>query len=196
MDVFIIFLVVLLLVWFLYLGPKAQEARVERERIAAADRERRAAEVASLRVERDGVLKSIRLDAPGFILDARIDFEREYRNSGGEGSFGQEMSPLVCFGYRVGKTNGRTEAERHQILKYAIAADLDVTLKFLPATYRSEWGEPLSRTRLNRIYQHLNNLADLRDGRRNYEIAVSQWRADARWFHMQQLPLVEKFGAI
>ena len=59
-------------------------------------------EAESLRVERDGVLKAIRIDAPGFILDARLDFEREYQNSGGDGSFGQEMSPLVCFGYRVG----------------------------------------------------------------------------------------------
>ena len=196
METIILIVLVLLALWFFYWGPQAEVVRAERERKALAERERRAAEAEILRVERDGVLKAIRIDAPGFILDARLDFEREYRNSGGEGSFGQEMSPLVCFGYRVGKTNGRTEAERHQILKYAIAADLDVTLKFLPATYISEWGQPLSRTRLNRIYNHLNNLADLRDGRRNYEIAVSHWRADARWFQMQQLPLVEKFGAI
>jgi len=26
------------------------------------------------------------------------------------------MSPLVCFGYRVGVTNGRPEHERHAIL--------------------------------------------------------------------------------
>ena len=141
MDVFIIFLVVLLVLWLLYWGAKAQEARAERERIAVAERERRAAEAESLRVEREGVLKVIRIDAPGFILDARLDFRRKYRNSGGDGSFGQEMSHLVCFGYRSGKNNCRTEAELHQILKYAIADDLDVTLKFLPATYRREWHE-------------------------------------------------------
>ena len=33
------------------------------------------------------------------------------------------------------KTNGHTEAERRQILKYDIVANLDVTLKFLPATH-------------------------------------------------------------
>ena len=74
MDVFIIFLVVLLVLWFLYLGPKAQEARAERERIAAADRERRAAEAERLRVERDGVLKAIRLDAPWLYIGCAYRF--------------------------------------------------------------------------------------------------------------------------
>ena len=129
-------------------------------------------------------------------MKARLEFEREYRSKGGEGMFGQEMSPLVCFGYRVGKTSGRTESERRTILKYAIAADYDTTLPFLPAAYRNDWGGPLSVTRFNRIYQHLNNMADLRDGRRNFEAAVSHWRADASWFHSQQRPRVEKYSAI
>ena len=110
--------------------------------------------------------------------------------------FGQEMSPLVCFGYRVGKTAGRTESERRTILEYAIAADYDMTLPFLPAAYRNDWGGPLSVRRFDRIYQHLNNMADLRDGRRNLEAAVSHWRADASWFHSQQRPRVEKYRAI
>ena len=110
--------------------------------------------------------------------------------------FGQEMSPLVCFGYRVGKTKGRTEVERRAILEYAVAADYDTTLSFLPASYRNDWGGPLSVARFNRIYQHLSNMADLRDNRRNFEVAVSHWRADASWFNMQQRPRVEKYRAI
>lgn len=110
--------------------------------------------------------------------------------------FGQEMSPLVCFGYRVGKTAGRTESERHTILEYAIAADYDTTLPFLPAAYRNDLGAPLSVRRFDRIYQHLNNMADLRDGCRSFEVAASHWCADASWFHSQQRPRVEKYRAI
>lgn len=194
--VILLVLAALLLLWFLVLGPKAKEARAERQRREAEERARREAERQRLRGERDDLLRSIRSKAPDFILKARLEFEREYRSSGGEGMFGQEMSPLVCFGYRVGKTNGRTETERRAILEYAVAADYDVTLPFLPASYREDWGSPLSVTRFNRIYQHLNNMADLRDGRRNLEVAVSHWRADASWFQMQQRPRVEKFRGL
>lgn len=168
-------------------------ARLERERRDAEDRARRDSDRTRLQAERDNLLKSIRAGAPDFILRARIDFEREYRSSGGEGMFGQEMSPLVCFGYRVGKTNGRTETERRAILEYAVASDFDATLPFLPASYRNDWGKALSIMRFNRIYQHLNNMADLRDGRPSYAVAVSHWRADASWFQMQQGPRVVKY---
>ena len=189
----LLLLVAILLLWMLVWGPKAKAAREERERLAAEARARREAELAKLKAERDDLLKSIRTRAPDFILNARLDFEREYRASGGDGVFGQEMSPLVCFGYRVGKTNGRSETERRAILDYAIAADLDATLPFLPKNYRLEWGGPLSAARFNRILHHLNNMADLRDGRRNFDVAVSHWRNDASWFQRQQRPLVEKY---
>ena len=196
-SVLILFLLVALaLLWFLVWGPQAKEARAERERREAEDRARREAERSRLKAEREALLKSIRTGAPDFILKARLEFEREYRSKGGEGMFGQEMSPLVCFGYRVGKTAGRTESERRTILEYAIAADYNTTLPFLPAAYRNDWGGPLSVTRFNRIYQHLNNMADLRDGRRNFEAAVSHWRADASWFQSQQRLRVEKYRAI
>lgn len=191
----LLLLLVALIIWF-FLGPKAREARAERERRAAEEAERRAAELSRLKGDREDLLKKIRGKAPDFILRARIEFEREYRAGGGEGSFGQEMSPLVCFGYRVGKTNGRTETERHAILEYAMAADLDATLPFLPTHYRNEWGTPLSFTRFNRIYSHLGNMADLRDGRQNFETAVSHWRADAAWFHAHQRSLAERFRGI
>ncbi len=186
----------LLLLWLLVLGPKAKDARAERQRREAEERARREAERQRLRGERDDLLRSIRSKAPDFILRARLEFEREYRSSGGEGMFGQEMSPLVYFGYRVGKTNGRTETERRAIIEYAVAADYDVTLPFLPTSYRQDWGSPLSVTRFKRIYQHLNNMADLRDDRRNFEVTVSHRRADASWFQVQQHPGVEKFRGL
>lgn len=174
----------------------AATARNERERRAAEQKAQVDAARASLKAERDDLLLSIRSGAPDFILSARLDFEREYRAKGGEGMFGQEMSPLVCFGYRVGKTNGRTQSERQSILKYAIAADLDVTLPFLPSDYRREWGGPLSKTRYSRIFHHLTNMADLREGRSNFDVAVAHWRADAMWFQNQQRALVEKYLAV
>lgn len=192
----ILLLLAVLVFWFVFLGPRAREARAEREKRAAEEAARRAAELARLKGEREELLKKIRRAAPDFILRARLEFEREFRARGGAGFFGQEMSPLVCFGYRVGQTNGRTEAERHAILEYAVAADLDATLPFLPAQYRMEWGAPLSIKRFNRIYSHLQNMADLRDGRRNFDTAVSHWRADAQWFHAHQHHLVESFRVL
>lgn len=175
---------------------QATQMRAERERREAAERARQEAERSKLQAERDSFLRSTRMAAPDFILNARLDFEREYRASGGEAMFGQEMSPLVCFGYRVGKTNGRSETERRAILAYAIVADLDVTLPFLPVAYRREWGGPLSATRFNRVLHHLDNMADLREGRRSFEVAVSHWRADASWFRAQQRPVMEKYRGI
>lgn len=182
--------------WILVIGPKAKETRAERQRLDAEERARREAERARLRGERDEFLRTIRSRAPDFILRARLDFEREYRSSGGESVFGQKMSPLVCFGYRVGVTNGRTETERRAILEYAVAADHAATLPFLPASYRGDWGSPLSVAWFDRIYQHLNNIADLRDGRRNFEVAVSHWRADVSWFHLQPRLRVERYRGL
>ena len=196
-SILILFLLVALaLLWFFVWGPQATEARAAKERRDAEERAGREAERAKLLDERENLLRSIRTGAPDFILKARLEFQREYHSKGGEGMFGQEMSPLVCFGYRVGKTKGRTEVERRAILEYAVAADYDTTLPFLPPSYRNDWGGPLSVARFNRIYQHLSNMADLRDNRRNFEVAVSHWRADASWFNMQQRPRVEKYRAI
>ena len=193
---FLLVVLVVILLWLLVWGPQAREARIEREKRAAEEAARRAEELAKLEAERNNLLKHIQKTVPDFILSARLEFERQYKAGGGEGQFGQEMSPLLCFGYRVGKTNGRIERERHSILKYAMAADLNAMLPFLPASYRADWGDPLTIARFSRVYQHINNMADLREGRRNFEVAVSHWRADAAWLRTQQLPLVQKFNAI
>lgn len=186
-------LAALLLLWVFLWGPRAKAAREERERLAAEARAQREAQLAKLKAEREELMRAIRLRAPGFILDARREFEREYRARGGDGMFGHEMSPLVCFGYRVGITNGRSESDRRAILGYAFAADFDATLSFLPASYLEEWGAPLSGSRFKRIVQHLHNMADTRVGRRNHEVAVSHWRADMSWFQGEQRPIVEKY---
>ena len=96
----------------------------------------------------------------------------------------------------MGTTSGRTEIERQAILKYAIVADLDSMLSFLPPSYRNEWGRPLSVKRFNRICNHLKNMAALNDGRRNFQVAVSDWRNDANWFKTDHKELVYKYRMI
>ena len=168
-----------------------KRARADRERLAEEERPRTDRE--RLEDERDELLRSRRVAAPGFILREAFDFEREYRSTGGDGFFGQEMSPLACFGYRVGTIRGRNNSERQAILKYAIVANFDSMLSFLPADYLSDWGSPLSLNRFNRIYHHLTSMADLRDGRCGYENAISDWRNDANWFKTDHKELVDRF---
>ena len=206
-ELIIIILVILFLLWVFVWEPQAKivreakekenaKIRAEKERRQAEELARNAIEIEKLTAEKSDLLKSIRSNVPGFILAARLEFEREYRAGKGVTSFGHEMSPLVCFGYRVGKTKGRTQVERRLILKHSIAADLDLSLAFLPKQYRNEWGGPLTITRFNRIYQHLLSMADLRDNRRNFEVAVQHWREDAAWFHKEHAKLVEKMKHI
>jgi len=106
-------------------------AREEREQLAAKARTRREAQLAKPKAEREELMRAIRSRAPGFILDAHREFEREYRARGGAGMLGHETSSLVCFGCRVGMLT----ADRSAILGYAFAADFDATLSFLPASY-------------------------------------------------------------
>ena len=194
--IIVFLLVALFLIWFFVWEPQAREARAERKRLAEEERVRLEAKREKLKSERDDLLRSERLGAPGFIIRESLDFEREYRSTGGDGFFGQEMSPLACFGYRVGITRGRNNSERQAILKYAIVANFDSMLSFLPADYLSDWGSPLSLNRFNRIYHHLTSMADLRDGRRGYENAISDWRNDANWFKTDHKELVDRFRMV
>lgn len=175
-------LIAALIFWLTVLRPKAIAAEAAR-----AEARRR------LRAERDELVKRIRSEVPGFILRARNDFEQEYRSKGSVTFFGQEMSPLLCFGYRVGKAKGRSEADRRAILTYCLAVDFDATLNFLPAAYLAEWGAPMSVQRFNRIYNHLTSRADIQDGRENHALAVQQWRDDASWFHDTKIADVQRF---
>jgi len=78
-SILILFLLLALaLLWFFVWGPQAKEARAEKARRDAEECARRAAERAKLLAEREDLLKSIRGAAPDFILNARLEFEREY----------------------------------------------------------------------------------------------------------------------
>jgi hypothetical protein len=201
--IIILLIIMGIVLWIVFLSPKAREKRVERLRLEAEERERqlrleadlrakREAEKKRLKKERDDYIKSVRINQPNFILQARIEFERAYKSSGGSTSFfGQEKSPLACFGYVVGKTKGRKPAERKQIIEYTLCAEIP---DFFPTSYSSEWGTPLSATRFNKIHSHITSMADLRSNRPNFEVAVSDWRADAAWMHKDLEYRVRSYG--
>lgn len=201
--IIILLIIVGIVLWIVFLNPQAQEKRAERLRIDAEERERRLKleaelkekremERKRLKKEREDYIKSVRKNQPNFILQARIEFERAYKASGGSTSFfGQEMSPLACFGYVVGKTKGRKPAERKQIIEYTLCAEIP---DFFPKSYSMEWGTPLSSTRFNKIYSHITSLADLRSNRRNFDVAVSDWRNDASWMQQNLAKRVSSYG--
>jgi len=131
--------------------------------------------------QQDEYLDELKKNKPGYILQAQIEFEREYRAAGGSSSFfGQEKSPLACYGYAVGKINGRPVSERRAIIEFTLSAELP---SIFPDSYRRDWGAPMSAHRMNKIINHLSSLADLRSGRKNFEVAVQHWRDDASWTH-------------
>ena len=201
--IIILLIIMGIVLWIVFLSPKAREKRVERLGLEAEERERqlrleadlrakREAEKKRLKKERDDYIKSVRINQPNFILQARIEFERAYKSSGGSTSFfGQEKSPLACFGYVVGKTKGRKPAERKQIIEYTLCAEIP---DFFPTSYSSEWGTPLSATRFNKIHSHITSMADLRSNRPNFEVAVSDWRADASWMHKDLANRLRSYG--
>lgn len=178
----VLVLIAALIFWLTVLRPKAIAA--EAQRVEARKQ---------LGAEREKLVQTILCEVPGFVLNARSDFETEYRSKGGASFFGEEMSPLRCFGYRVGKTNGRSVTDRRAILTYCLAVDFYATLTFLPSTYLADWGAPMTIKRFNRIYQHLISRADIQDGRKTLALAVQQWRDDASWFYDAKIEDVQKF---
>jgi hypothetical protein len=94
---------------------------------------------------------------------------------------GEELSPLSYLGYRVGKTNGLRPDARRKRLKICFAIEMP---SLLPSKYR-RWGRPVTYQRYASIFNHLLMLANQRRGRPNYEFAVSDWEADAKWMESE-----------
>ena len=120
-------------------------AREEREQLAAKARTRREAQLAKPKAEREELMRAIRSRAPGFILDAHREFEREYRARGGAGMLGHETSSLVCFGCRVGMLT----ADRKAIGGRSLATRSPQTLTrhclfSPPRTSKYEEGRPVA----------------------------------------------------
>jgi flagellar biosynthesis GTPase FlhF len=215
----LVIIFIALLIWLFVIKPKAEESRIEWERQRAKarveqekkdeearikrERQRAKARAEQERQEEEARIKRERLKRAVEEREKKItkqndqlEFEREFKSQTYQSFFGQDMSPLTCFGYRVGKTNGRPENERQAILRYAIVADLDISLPFLPIEYRQEWGSPLSETRVSRICNHLKAMADLRSTRSNFEFAIAQWRKDAVWVQAEHRSIMHQFKSV
>tara|TARA_B110000977_G_scaffold67871_1_gene92134 strand:+ start:31 stop:879 length:849 start_codon:yes stop_codon:yes gene_type:complete len=137
-------------------------------------------------------LNKIRINKPGYILKAQIEFEREYKSTKNLSDFfGVDRSPLSCFGYVVGKTKGRSAKDRKDILEYSLCAKIP---DYFPKNYINDWGDPFTLKRFNKIISHLTALADLRENRKNFEVAVMHWRTDAEWFSKSYYEKVRKFA--
>lgn len=167
--------IVVAVVVVLWLRSKFQEAAQKREeerQRREQERRRREEEQRRLRAEVDAERQKIldRPIPPDILRDMR-EFER--------GNFaGEDRSPLAYVGYKVGKTHGLPERDRHERLDvcFRIPIPNDVSPKY------SSWGAPLSSTRFSSMINHLSMLADQRRTRKNYRFAVADWDNDRTWF--------------
>jgi hypothetical protein len=109
------------------------------------------------------------------------DIERDIAIARSGDFGGEELSPLTYLGYRVGKTNGLGPSARRRRLKVCFTIELP---NLLPAKYR-RWGRPATYQRYASIFNHLVMLGNQRRSRSNYEYAVSDWEADAKWMEAE-----------
>lgn len=170
------------------LAQLAQE-EVARQRALEAEEKKRVhaqnkAETTALR-ERE-ISKSM----PTHIAAAFSQFKADQLH--GKASFGSmhEFSPLTCFGYRVGKSQGVPKNRRHEIVYYTWHANLS---DIIPSDYAREWGQPGTYYRYQKIIGHLTRLARQRAGRFNYEVAVEEWEADIRWLEETHGTLARRY---
>jgi hypothetical protein len=168
-----------------------ETSKQNKKKKALKKKKKQAHEEKSSQDELNEYLTSIRINKPGYILKAQIEFERDFKSTENLSDFfGVDRSPLSCFGYVVGKTKGRTAEDRKNILEYALCAQIP---DYFPKNYINDWGDPFTLKRFNKIVSHLTALADLRENRKNLEVAVLHWRTDAEWFSKTFHKKVRKF---
>lgn len=150
----VIFIVFCLFILLLWWGSRETEAQR-----AVRIEEENEAHAAYARLSQTPIKPSVR--------DAMADFET--------GNFaGRDQSPLGYVGYHVGKSSKLSEGDRHYLIKVCFVIEL-------PAQFH-DWGGPITTLRFNKVQRHLSALASQRGKRRNYELAVSHWTRDRRWF--------------
>lgn len=93
---------------------------------------------------------------PGSVAKAHREFKADNPLPTGQSFYGEDISPLTYYGYRVGKTRGLRPNERHEIIRYVMRVRLAAPLA---TSYRFSWGTPLSRHRRQAIISHIDKLA-------------------------------------
>lgn len=164
-------------VWFFFIRESEQQkqARLERERKLEEERRERERQKERAKVEFD---THVSRGIPPRVASTHRSFLNENPLPAGRAWYGEEVSPLTFYGYRVGKARGLNQAARRDIIEYVLRARL---IDPLARSYQSNWGTPLSPRRRVAIISHLNKLAAQRASRRGYEVAVAEWEADSRW---------------
>lgn len=193
----------IIILYFLvrWLASQTPNARNQR-RLARLAREEEARQRALKAEEAERVRAQIRAETtalrecetnkpmPSHVAAAFLQFKGDHLS--GHASFGlmHEFSPLTCFGYRVGKSQGIPTNRRHEIIYYTWHANLP---DIIPSDYAREWGRPGTYYRYQKIIGHLTRLARQRAGRANYEIAVGEWEADILWLEETHGALARKY---
>jgi len=138
------------------------------------------------------VIRNVELakSIPNHMTLALEEFIDDYHQSGK--IKWHDFSPLVCFGYRVGKTNGKPEKIRREIVYFTWYAEIpDV----IPHRYAEKWGRPGTYKRFKKIHSHLVMLGNQRANRIGFEVAVDHWHADAGWFYSNFSGLARRYKA-
>lgn len=138
-----------------------------------------------------GAPPKFREDWEGFVTrPVPPDIEQSMRGFLSGVFIGEDRSPLAYVGYQVGKTHGLPEWDRHRRLDVCFRIEIPDAL---PPKYAS-WGRPASVTRLTAMMEHLTMLASMRRKRRNFEVAVAEWEADAQWLRKEFMQTARKFS--
>lgn len=161
-----------------------EQTRLAKERAEQEELERQHREAQRLERERKKADAEKEFDSlvskgmPNSVAKAHRDYKSENPLPRGQSWYGEDVSPLTFYGYRVGKTRGLRQSERREIIRYVMRARLTDPLA---KTYQTSWGRPLTRQRRNAIIHHIDKLAAQRGTRKGYEVAVAEWTADGEW---------------
>lgn len=174
-----------------------EQERLARERAEQEERERQRRETERLERERKKAAAKKEFDGlvskgmPRSVARAHREFMADNPFPKGRAWYGEDISPLTFYGYRVGKTRGLRQSDRREIIRYVLRARLTDPLA---KTYQVNWGRPLSRQRRNAIIGHIDKLASQRGSRAGYEVAVAEWIADSDWAGTAMDQEIKEFG--
>lgn len=208
----LLYIGVAIAIWFFFFreSEKKKQERLRKQKRYAEEKERLARERAE-QEERDRQRRGAERQArdqrkaeaekeynrlvskgmPRSVARAHREFLADNPLPKGRAFYGEDVSPLTFYGYRVGKTRGSPQSERREIIRYVLRARLTDPLAH---TYQVNWGRPLTRQRRKAIIGHIDKLAAQRGSRRNYEVAVAEWIADSDWAGAAMEAEIKQFG--
>lgn len=133
----------------------------------------------------------MRKPLPKHMQRALSQFVAEYQENPRAFRSMQELSPLACYGYRVGKTNGLPDRLRREIIYFTWYAEIP---SLLPYQYAREWGDGGTYKRFAKIRDHLSMLSNQRRSRKGFEVAVSHWDSDVKWLSENYSDLAHQYN--